>query len=85
MVTHTHSYPPLPVPRARVRDAGVMQQPPGPGHPIQQDLTSENARLRETISQLEHKLQGLRETISQLEHKLKEKEKKRQDKEKQGR
>jgi len=70
MVTHTHSFPPQPVPHARVRDAGVMQQPPG-HPPIQQDLASENAHLRQKISQLEHKLQ--------------EKEKKIQEKEKQGR
>jgi len=69
MVMHTHSFPPQPMPRSRMRDVGVLQQPPG--HPIQQELTSENTHLRERISQLEHKLQ--------------EKEKKMQEKEKQGR
>jgi len=67
------SYPPQPMPRARVRDVGIMQQPPG--RPIQQDLTSENTRLRERISQLEHKLQEKEKQIKEKEKKIQEKEK----------
>ena len=49
-LAHTHRRPPKPVPRSRV-------MPPPSGHPIQQETTSENARLREQISQLQEQLE----------------------------
>ena len=55
--SYTHRFPPQPVPRPRVRDVGGMQQPPG--QLVQQNLASENAHLRDKISQLEHKLRDI--------------------------